>query len=109
MDLLASVKVISTPSSGVNHIDMKALTARGIRVGHSPGHCPSDSVTDFAFGLILASARSIIDADRLAKSSDVESLHFQVRSKQIGPQCVHIWDDLNMIVLVINKKKLVNF
>ncbi|KAJ7382106.1 hypothetical protein OS493_036945 [Desmophyllum pertusum] len=59
MDLLPNLKVISTPSTGVDYIDVEAATAHGIRVGHSPGHFPSDSVAEFAFGLLLASARSI--------------------------------------------------
>ena len=79
LDLLPNVKVISTPSTGVNHIDVEEATARGIRVGHSPGHFLSDSVADFAFGLLLASARSIIDADKSAKSSDFAALHLSVR------------------------------
>ena len=70
MDLLPNLKVISTPSTGVNHIDVEEATARGIRVGHSPGHFLSDSVADMAFGLLLASARLIVNADKIAKSSD---------------------------------------
>ncbi|KAJ7382105.1 hypothetical protein OS493_036944 [Desmophyllum pertusum] len=59
MDLLPNLKVISTSNTGVNHIDVEAATAHGIRVGHAPGHFLSDSVADFTFGLLLASARSI--------------------------------------------------
>ena len=70
MDLLPHLKVISTPSTGVNHIDVEEATARGIRVGHVPGHFLSDSVADMAFGLLLASARMIVNADKIAKSSD---------------------------------------
>ena len=74
MDLLPSLKVICTASTGVDHIDVEAASARGIRVGHTPGHFISDSVAEFAFGLLLASARFIIDADKVAKSSDITSL-----------------------------------
>ena len=73
MDLLPNLKVISTPSTGINHIDVEAASAQGIRVGHAPGHFLSDCVADFAFGLLLASARSIIDADKVARSSDISS------------------------------------
>ena len=78
MDSLPNLKVISTPSTGTNHIDVEAASARGIRVGHTPGHFISDSVAEFAFGLLLASARSIIKADKVAKSSDITSLQFSV-------------------------------
>ena len=70
MDLLPNLKVISTPSAGVDHIDVEEATARGIRVGYVPGHFTSDSVAEFAFGLLLASARSILLANEIAKSSD---------------------------------------
>ena len=78
MNLLPNLKVISTPSTGINHIDVEAASARGIRIGHTPGHFLSDSVAEFAFGLLLASARSIIDADKLAKSSDLTSTQLSV-------------------------------
>ena len=78
IDLLPNLKVISTPSTGINHIDVEAASARGIRVGHVPGHFLSDSVAEFAFGLLLASARSIIAADKVARSSDITSLHLPV-------------------------------
>ena len=70
MDLLPNLKVISTPSAGVDHIDVEEATARGIRVGHVPGYFNSDSVAEFALGLLLASARSILQANEVAKSSD---------------------------------------
>ena len=78
MDLLPNLKVISTPSTGVNHIDVEAASACGIRVGHGPGHFVSDCVAEFAFGLLLASARTIIDADKSAKSLDITSLELTV-------------------------------
>ena len=74
MDLLPNLKVISTPSAGVDHIDVEEATARGIRVGHVPGYFNSDSVAEFALGLLLASARSILLANEIAKSSDAAQL-----------------------------------
>ncbi|XP_073258084.1 probable 2-ketogluconate reductase [Porites lutea] len=69
MDLLPNLKVISTPSTGINHIDVQAATDRGVRVGRSPGHFQSDSVAEFAFGLLLASARSIVLANEVARTT----------------------------------------
>ena len=73
IDLLPNLKVISTPSTGVNHIDVEAATARGISVGHCPGHLLSDTVAEFAFGLLLASARSIVLGDKIARTTDFNS------------------------------------
>ena len=69
MDLLPNLKVISTPSTGINHIDVQAAIDRGVRVGRSPGHFQSDSVAEFAFGLLLASARSIVLANEVARTT----------------------------------------
>ncbi|CAH3104111.1 unnamed protein product [Porites lobata] len=69
INLLPNLKVISTPSTGINHIDVQAATDRGIRVGRSPGHFPSDAVAEFAFGLLLASARSIVLANEIARTT----------------------------------------
>ena len=69
MDLLPNLKVISTPSTGINHIDVQAATDRGVRVGRSPGHFQSDPVAEFAFGLLLASARSIVLANAVARTT----------------------------------------
>lgn len=88
MDLLPNLKVISTPSTGLNHIDVEAASARGIRVGHTPGHFLSDTVAEFVFGLLLASARSIIDADKVAKSSDFTSLQLPVGARSAMRTCV---------------------
>lgn len=74
MDLLPNLKVISTPSTGVNHIDVEAATARGIRVGHTPGHFLCDSVAEFAIGLLLASARSILISDNVKGTADISRL-----------------------------------
>ena len=67
MDLLPNMKVISTPSTGINDIDVQAAIDRGVRVGRSPGHFQGDAVAEFAFGLLLASARLIVLANEVAK------------------------------------------
>ena len=72
IDLLPNLKVISTPSTGVNHIDVEVATARGISVGHSPGHLLGDIVAEFAFGLLLASARSIVLGDKIERTTDLK-------------------------------------
>ena len=66
MDLLPNLKVISNTSTGINRIDVEAATARGIRVGHTPGHVLSDSVADFAIGLMLASACCIVRLNKMS-------------------------------------------
>ena len=57
------LKVISTMSVGVDHIDLAAATAARIPVGHTPGVLV-DSTADLAVGLMIAVNRRIAEADR---------------------------------------------
>ena len=57
------LKVISTISVGVDHIDVAAATRAGVPVGHTPGVLV-DSTADLAVGLMLAATRRIAEADR---------------------------------------------
>jgi glyoxylate reductase len=55
-----SLKVISQFSVGVDNIDLAAATIRGIPVGHTPGVL-TETTADFAFGLLMAAARRIVE------------------------------------------------
>lgn len=61
------LKVISTISVGVDHIDTDAATAAGIPVGHTPGVL-TDSTADMALALMLACTRRIAEADRFVRA-----------------------------------------
>ena len=66
MDRCASLRVISSCSVGVDHIDVEAAVARGIPVGHTPGVL-TDATADLAMGLLLAAARRLPEADRFVR------------------------------------------
>lgn len=61
------LKVISSISVGVDHIDLGAASRAGIPVGHTPGVLV-DSTADMALALMLASTRRIAEADRFVRS-----------------------------------------
>lgn len=61
------LKVISSMSVGVDHIDVSAATARGIPVGNTPGVL-TDATADQAFALMLAAARRITEAERFLRA-----------------------------------------
>lgn len=68
-DLVAQapeLEFVSSMSVGVDHVDVAALTARGIPLGHTPGVLV-DTTADTAFALMLAAARRIVEADNFVR------------------------------------------
>jgi glyoxylate reductase len=61
------LRVISSCSVGVDHVDLAAASARGILVGFTPGVLV-ETTADLAFGLLLASARRIPEAERFLRA-----------------------------------------
>jgi glyoxylate reductase len=54
-------------SVGVDHVDIAALTRRGIPLGNTPGVLV-DTTADLAMALLLAAARRIPEADQFVRS-----------------------------------------
>jgi glyoxylate reductase len=67
LDACPRLRAISSCSVGVDHIDLAAAAARGIPVGHTPGVLV-ETTADLAFGLLLAAARRIVEADRFVRA-----------------------------------------
>ncbi len=63
IDSLPNLEFVSSMSVGVDHVDVAALTERGIPLGHTPGVLV-DTTADATFALLLAAARRIVEADR---------------------------------------------
>jgi glyoxylate reductase len=61
------LRVVSTCSVGVDHVDLAAAAARGVRIGNTPGVL-TEASADLAFGLLLAAARRIPEADRTVRA-----------------------------------------
>jgi glyoxylate reductase len=61
------LRVVSSCSVGLDHVDLAAARERGIRVGHTPGVL-TETTADLAFALLLAAARRIAEADRFVRS-----------------------------------------
>jgi glyoxylate reductase len=62
-----NLKVISSYSSGYDHIDVKEATARGIYVTFA-SEVPVEATADLTFALILACARNIVSADEYVRN-----------------------------------------
>ena len=63
----AKLRVVANVAVGYDNIDVTAATARGIAVTNTPGVL-DDTTADFVWALLLAVARRVVEADRLARS-----------------------------------------
>ena len=61
------LRVISQYAVGVDNIDVRAATARGIPVGHTPGVL-TDATADLTFALLLSAARRIAEGVTMVRS-----------------------------------------
>jgi phosphoglycerate dehydrogenase-like enzyme len=90
LDGNSNLRLIGTPSAGIDHIDVQAATERGIPVIYSPGG-NADSVAEYAFALMLAISKRILRADgqlRKGLTPKVEAykplMGVQLRAKTMG-------------------------
>lgn len=63
----SGLKVISNHAVGVDNVDLAAATQRGILVGNTPGIL-TDTTADFAFALLMAAARRVVEGARCVRS-----------------------------------------
>lgn len=62
-----ALRCVSSMSVGVDHVDVAALNARGIPLGHTPGVLV-ETTADLQFSLMLAAARRVVEADRFVRN-----------------------------------------
>lgn len=67
MDNAPKLKVISNCAVGFDNIDVPAATQRGIAVGNTPGVL-TETTADFAFALMMAAARRVVEGDRYTRA-----------------------------------------
>lgn len=84
------LKVVANVAAGYDNIDVEAATARGILVTNTPGVL-TETTADLAFGLLLAAARRIPEADRFTRTGRFRGwelfqphLGFDVWGKTLG-------------------------
>ena len=69
LDTMPDLEFVSSMSVGVDHIDVEALTDRGIPLGYTPGVLV-DTTADATFALLLAAARRLGEADRFVRQGN---------------------------------------
>lgn len=67
LDHAPRLRVVSQLAVGYDNIDISACTARGIKVGNTPGVL-TETTADLAFALIMATARRIVESDRIVRA-----------------------------------------
>jgi lactate dehydrogenase-like 2-hydroxyacid dehydrogenase len=67
--LSPSVKVISTYSVGLDHIDLRAAARKNIAIGYTPT-AVTDATADIAMLLLLGASRRAFEAQELVRSGD---------------------------------------
>ena len=87
--LSPSVKVISTYSVGLDHIDLHAAAERNIAIGYTPAEV-TDATADIAMLLILGASRRAFEAQELVRNGEwtipraQALLGWQVTGKNLG-------------------------
>ena len=67
MDRAKRLRVISNCAVGFDNVDVQEATKRGIVVGNTPGVL-TDTTADFAFALLMAAARRVVEGDRVVRA-----------------------------------------
>nr|WP_272874883.1 2-hydroxyacid dehydrogenase [Roseomonas marmotae] len=67
MDSFPGLRLIASQGVGLDRIDLAAAARRGIAVCHTPDELTAD-VADFAVGLLYATMRRIVEADRFVRA-----------------------------------------
>lgn len=87
LDRFPGLKLIATRSTGFDHIDLAETKARGIAVANVPFY-GENTVAEFAFALLLALSRRIVDADERVREagtfSPIGLRGFDLSGKTLG-------------------------
>jgi D-lactate dehydrogenase len=87
MDKMPELKLITTRSTGFDHIDIAYAREKGIEVLYVPSY-GENTVAEFAFALLLALARKVCEADSQVEDTgsllQTELRGVDLRAKTIG-------------------------
>jgi len=66
LDAAPGLRLVANCAVGYDNVDVDAATARGIAVTNTPGVL-TDATADFAFALLMAAARRVVEGDALVR------------------------------------------
>lgn len=111
---LKNLKLVTTRSTGFDHLEAEAILTKGIKTGYVPGY-GDNTVAEFAFGLLLAVARRIYAAfDRIKENRDFSIDGFEgfdlagkvfgvIGTGRIGQHVIKIANGFGMKVIAFDK------
>jgi len=109
-----NLKLITTRSTGFDHLEFQSLSEKGIKLGYVPGY-GDNTVAEFAFGLLLSVCRKIFNAyDRIKESRNFSIDGFEgfdlagktigiIGTGRIGQQAIKIANGFSMKVIAFDK------
>jgi len=71
MDALPTVRIFANYAVGFNNIDVEAATKRKVAITNTPGVL-TDTTADFAWTLLMAAARRLVEADKYCRAGKYE-------------------------------------
>lgn len=89
LDACTRLKVVANFAVGFNNVDLDAATARGVLITNTPGVL-TETTADFAWALLMAAARRVVEADRFVRDGRFEAwgprmlLGHDVHGKTLG-------------------------
>ena len=69
LERLPALRIVATPSVGIDHLDVDAATRRGVWVCNVPDYCV-DEMADHALSLLLALVRGVVELDRSVRAGE---------------------------------------
>ncbi len=77
LDASPELRVVSNVAVGYNNVDVAACTKRGVVVTNTPDVL-TDTTADFAWTLLMATARRVVEADRYVRDGRFEQWEYMV-------------------------------
>jgi glyoxylate reductase len=71
MDALPTVRIFANYAVGFNNIDVEAASKRKVAITNTPGVL-TDTTADFAWTLLMAAARRLVEADKFCRAGKYE-------------------------------------
>jgi len=77
LDACPELRVVSNVAVGYNNVDVAACTKRGVVVTNTPDVL-TDTTADFAWSLLMATARRVVEADRYVRDGRFQQWEYML-------------------------------